>query len=99
MNVTSFVGMVDPTARLRLETRVIADIFKVPLLFFLNSKPQLYQEVEMFGKRFYMPSYEFNGNRIWGLTAFMLLDFLNQAFDTGIVYEIEEETIKEGSAK
>lgn len=98
MKVTPFVGMVDPSAKLRPEPREIADIFKVPLSFFLDSKPQLSQEVEMFGKRFYMPSYEFDGNRIWGLTAFMLLDFLNHAFDTGIVYEIEEETIKEGSA-
>lgn len=93
MKVTPFVGMVDPHAVLVPDSREIADIFKVPLSFFLDSKPKLTQEVEMFGKRFYMASYEFQGNRIWGLTAFMLLDFLNHAFDIGIEYEIEEESI------
>lgn len=99
MKVTPFVGMVDPNAQLRAEPREIAKIFKVPLSFFLEEKPQLSQEVEMFGRRFYMPSYDFEGHRIWGLTAFMLIDFLNHTFDVGIAYEVENEPVKKGAAR
>lgn len=93
MKVTPFVGMVDPEAALRADEREIADIFKVPIEFFLDTTPDLSAEVEMYGRRFYMPSYFFEGNRIWGLTAFMLLDFLNHTFDAGIQFEIESEDI------
>jgi len=93
MKVTPFVGMVNPNAVLRADEREIADIFKVPLTYFLDTKPELSAEVEMYGRRYYMPSYFYNGNRIWGLTAFMLLDFLNHAFDAGIQFEIESEAI------
>ena len=92
MKVTPFVGLVDPAIKLIAEPGEIASIFRVPLGFFLDARPEMSEPVDVFGKRLRMPNYYYEDKRIWGLTAFMILDLLNHAFDAGIHYEFEEET-------
>lgn len=87
MKVTPFVGLVPSDVELIAEPGEIAQIFRVPLAFFLDTQPQLTEPVEFLGRRYRIPTYYYEGKKIWGLTAFMILDFLNAVYDTDIAYE------------
>lgn len=87
MKVTPFVGIVAPDVSLIAEPGEIDEIFRVPLSFFLESQPDLSRPIDFYGKKFRIPSYYFDDKRIWGLTAFMILDLINHAFDAGIPFE------------
>jgi 8-oxo-dGTP pyrophosphatase MutT (NUDIX family) len=87
MKVTPFVGLVSPAVDLVAEPGEIDEIFRVPLSFFLDTRPDLSSPIDFYGKRFRIPSYYFEDKRIWGLTAFMILDLINHAFDAGIPFE------------
>ena len=87
MKVTPFVGLVAADVPLQAEPGEIDEIFRVPLSFFLDSEPDLSSPIDFFGKRLRIPSYYFEDKRIWGLTAFMILDLINHAFDAGIPFE------------
>ncbi|MBA3981786.1 MAG: CoA pyrophosphatase [Alcanivorax sp.] len=88
MKVTPFVGVVDPDVRLVAEPGEIASIFRVPLHFFLEATPDMSSPIDFFGRKLCIPSYYYEDKRIWGLTAFMILDLLNHAFDAGIRYDL-----------
>ncbi len=87
MKVTPFVGLVAPDVSLIAEPGEIEQIFRVPLSFFLETEPELTQPFNFLGRRMRMPSYYFEQHRIWGLTAFMILDLLNHVYDTNISVE------------
>lgn len=89
MKVTPFVGLVAPDVDLIAEPGEIEEIFRVPLSFFLDTEPELTQPFNFLGRRMRMPSYYFEQRRIWGLTAFMILDVLNHVYDTNISVEDE----------
>lgn len=92
LKVTPFVGIVPENVALLAEEREIDQIFRVPLDFFLDTRPEMSSPIDFYGKRFRIPTYHFEGKRIWGLTAFMILDLLNNVFDTDIVFEESEES-------
>lgn len=87
MKVTPFVGIVPDDVPLLPEQREIDQIFRVPLGFFLDTRPDLSSPIDFYGKRFRIPTYHYEGKRIWGLTAFMILDLLNNVFDADIPFE------------
>ncbi|WP_370519504.1 CoA pyrophosphatase [Alcanivorax sp. DP30] len=88
MKVTPFVGIVHPDAQLQAEPGEIETIFQVPLGFFLDEKPELSSPIDFFGRRFRIPSYYYEDKRIWGLTAFMILDLINHVYDAGIEFDV-----------
>lgn len=88
MKVTPFVGIVHPDAQLEAEPGEIETIFQVPLRFFLDEKPELSSPIDFFGRRFRIPSYYYEDKRIWGLTAFMILDLINHVYDAGIEFDV-----------
>lgn len=90
MKVTPFVGIVDPQAPLVAEPGEIESIFQVPLQFFLDETPELSSPIDFFGRRFRIPSYYYEDKRIWGLTAFMILDVINHVYDAGIEFEVAD---------
>ena len=87
MKVTPFVGLVAPDVELIAEPGEIGEIFRVPLSFFLETTPEMSQPFNFFGRQMRIPSYYFEQRRIWGLTAFMILDVLNHVYDTNISVE------------
>lgn len=87
MKVTPFVGIVPHDVALLAEEREIDQIFRVPLDFFLDTRPDLSSPIDFYGKKFRIPTYHYDGKRIWGLTAFMILDLLNNVFDADIPFE------------
>ena len=78
LKVTPFVGLVENDIALTGDPREIDEIFRVPLQFFLDEKPDLSQPVDFFGTRWRIPSYVYEGHRIWGLTAFMFIDLRSE---------------------
>ena len=59
----------------------IDEIFTVPISFLMNEKNIEYKEFNRNDLKVYIPSWVYNGNRIWGLTAMIAADFLNICFD------------------
>ena len=91
MKVTPFVGLVQPDVRLVAEPGEIGEIFRVPLSFFLDTAPELSAPFTFLGRRMRFPNYYFEQRRIWGLTAFMILDVLNHVYDAKInVFDDDE---------
>lgn len=88
LQVTPFVGVVRPDVRLAPEAGEVDEIFQVPLSFFLETPPELTTPFDFFGRRMRMPSYWFEGHRVWGLTAFMILDLINHVYDVNISVEV-----------
>ena len=88
MKVTPFVGVVDPAVSLVPEPGEIQSIFQVPLRFFLEEAPELSAPIDFLGRSLRIPSYYYEDKRIWGLTAFMILDLLNHVYDAGIEFDV-----------
>ena len=63
----------------------IETVFKAPLSFLIDPKNLRMQEFHTgLGKTRYVPSWDFYGHEIWGLTAWVIAEFLNLALDADI---------------
>jgi len=62
----------------------IAEIFMVPVKFLIDTNNVIYKEFKKNDLRVSMPSWVYNGMRIWGLTAMIAADFLNICFEANI---------------
>ena len=62
----------------------IDEIFTVPLEFLMEPENITYNEFKKNDLKLYIPSWVYNGNKIWGLTAMIAADFLNICFDAAI---------------
>lgn len=66
MKVTPFVGLIEDDTQLIGDPREIAEIFRVPLSYFLETEPQLSQPIKFLGQSFRIPNYYYEGKHIWG---------------------------------
>ena len=93
IKVTPYVGVVPDQFELRPNADEIAHVFRVPVDFFLEDRREMTHRIDYEGRSWYVPSYRFAGHKIWGLTALMLVEFVNVAFDADIPlrtpYELE----------
>ncbi len=93
IKVTPYVGMVPDECTLCANEEEIAHIFRVPVDFFLEDRREMTHRIDYEGRSWYVPSYRYEGHKIWGLTALMLVEFVNVAFDADIPlrtpYELE----------
>ena len=67
----------------------IDEIFTVPISFLMNEENIEYKEFNRKDLKVYIPSWVYNGNRIWGLTAMIAADFLNICFDASINTDLD----------
>ena len=88
VEVNPFVGYLENHQEL-IGNFEIDEIFDVPVSFLLNNNNILYKEFKRNDLRISMPSWVYNGNRIWGLTALITADFLNMCFDAKIDTNID----------
>ena len=88
VEVNPFVGYLENNQEL-IGNFEIDEIFDVPVSFLLNNNNILYKELKRNDLRISMPSWVYNGNRIWGLTALITADFLNMCFDAKIDTNID----------
>lgn len=90
IEVTPFVGVITETPQLKANTQELDRIFSVPVDFLLdqgNLQTDLWQ---LTNKTYQMPSFQYGEYHIWGLTAIMLVEFLNIAFATNIPLDVPQ---------
>ena len=74
--VTPVVGVIDATAEARPDRQEVELVFEVPLEFFLDASNRRVVERELHGRVLPMIEYHFDGHRIWGATAMMIVQFI-----------------------
>jgi 8-oxo-dGTP pyrophosphatase MutT (NUDIX family) len=73
--VTPVVGLLPGDVSLRLDRTEVEYAFEVPLAFLLDSRNQRAMQREYRGRRIPTVEFHYEGERIWGATAHMLVEF------------------------
>ena len=76
--VTPVVAQVDPGYRATPDPREVADVFEVPLAFFLDPANLRQRRFDWRGKQREVWEFAYNGRIIWGATAAMLLSLVRR---------------------
>lgn len=82
--VTPYVGVIPRDHPLQANPHEIESIFKVPLEFFLEDRRERTDALDFLNHTFYVPCYRWERYQIWGLSAVVLVDFLNAVYDADI---------------
>lgn len=77
-NITPVVARIDPSARLYPEPGEVAEVFEVPLAFFLDPANLRRYTMDFRGHRREMVEFVHGGHRIWGATAAMVFNLLQR---------------------
>jgi 8-oxo-dGTP pyrophosphatase MutT (NUDIX family) len=84
LQVTPWVGIIPPCLPLQPNPAEIDLIHRVPLSFLLDPSNRRLDQINFAGKLRYVPAWQWQGEVIWGLTAYILTELLNVGFDAGI---------------
>lgn len=88
IRVTPYVGLVDANVELTPNLDELDSIFKVPTQFFHQTEPTRRDKMTYKDMALSVPSYDFHseGERyeIWGLSAIVVVELMNLAFETNI---------------
>ncbi len=84
MKVKPIIGLLDELPELHANPDEIDSIFTVPLDVFLTQKPSYDHKVKYLGVNIPVPSFKHEGYVIWGLTGFMIVEFMRQVYDADI---------------
>ncbi|MGI9281810.1 MAG: CoA pyrophosphatase [Endozoicomonas sp.] len=84
IKVIPIIGSVPEGLSLNANVEELDRIFTVPLDFFIDQNNLQFDHWSMNEKSYSMPSYQFGEYLIWGLTAIMLVEFLNVGLNTTI---------------
>ncbi|MDJ0927935.1 MAG: CoA pyrophosphatase [Gammaproteobacteria bacterium] len=74
--VTPVVGFLAPGYPLRVDAFEVAEVFEVPISFFLDPDNLRITPRTVRGHEFMMPEYRYGARRIWGATALMISSFI-----------------------
>lgn len=88
VEVNPFVGYLE-TEQVFKGNYEIDTIFTVPISFLTNPKNISYKEFNRKDLKVSIPSWVYNGNHIWGLTAMITADFLNICFNASINTDLD----------
>ena len=88
VEVNPFVGYLE-TEQIFVGNYEIDTIFTVPISFLTNPKNISYKEFNRKDLKVSIPSWVYNGNHIWGLTAMITADFLNICFNASINTDLD----------
>ena len=72
--VTPIVGVIPPDLPLEKQSAEVADVFEVPLAFLLDTANHVEASVEWQGRERHYYEIVWNGYRIWGATAAMIVN-------------------------
>lgn len=84
IKVTPYVGIVPDVFELQPNRFEIEEVFRVPVSFFMEDQREMTHRIDYEGRSWYVPSYRYNGFKIWGLTALMLAELMNVGFQANI---------------
>ena len=73
--VTPVVGLVSDEAQVVVDRTEVDYTFELPLDFLLDEGNDRLVDREWEGRRFRLKEFHYNGERVWGATAYMLLAF------------------------
>lgn len=79
LDVYPFVAEVPENIALSANPDEIADIFSVPIRFFIEEKPARIDCLQRGGKERRVPAWKYMGFEIWGLTALFTYDLLTRS--------------------
>lgn len=82
--VSPFAAVIPPDCEFVPEEKELDAIFRVPVSFFLEDRRLRTDSIRIAGEQLYIPCYKWESYQIWGLSAVVLVDFLNEAYDAGI---------------
>ncbi len=85
LKVSPCVGIIDPDLKLQPNIGELDCVFKTPLNFFLDQSNRCDHLPQYQSKSRFAPCYLYNGHLIWGLTSYMLMEFLNVALKANII--------------
>lgn len=74
--VTPVVGVVSGDIELRIDRTEVEYVFEVPLPFLMDPGNQKIVERDIEGNTAMMAEYHYDGERIWGATAFIIQEFI-----------------------
>lgn len=77
LRVIPFVGVVNNTKDIAPDMSEIDEVFAVSITELLNPKNRTHHKIKYAGGKFAFPAIKVQGKTIWGLTYFILADFLN----------------------
>lgn len=92
--VKPYVGLVDDTFSYQANVDEIAHVFTVPLVFFKEIPHLVTHRVDCFGVSWYVPCYQYQQFKIWGLTACMIVELINLLFDNPIPLHRKLKSVK-----
>ena len=92
IEVTPIIGKVQPNVVLTANADELDRIFWVPLPFFMDSNNLQYDHWQYGEKTYSIPFYHYQGYKIWGLTATMLVELLNITLDVNIAMDSPDLT-------
>ncbi|WP_417582071.1 CoA pyrophosphatase [Nitrincola sp.] len=81
LQVTPWVGVIPEHLPLQANPGEIARIFKVPVRFFLEQGPPQLDQIVVGDQVWDVPSWHYEGELIWGLTAYIICELLTIGFD------------------
>ena len=84
IKVTPFVGVVDSEVELVANPDELDRIFRVPVSYFLETDTLRIDELRYRQMTFHVPAWQYGEYQIWGLTAIMLVEFLNVSLGADI---------------
>ncbi len=82
--VTPFIGLVPEAVELVPNAAELTAIFKVPIAYLYDDPRSSTRVIQRHGQSLRVPTYYYQGHKIWGLTAMILVEFLNVALDARI---------------
>jgi 8-oxo-dGTP pyrophosphatase MutT (NUDIX family) len=74
--VTPVIGLVDPGTELQIDRTEVEFAFEVPLSFLLPSSNRRLVDRDIHGQKVPMVEFQYDGHRIWGATAFIILSLI-----------------------
>ena len=88
IEVNPYVGLITKKKNL-VDNDEIEKIFTVPLEFLTDKKNAKLHKIERKNRNVIVPSWVYNDQIIWGLTAMITADFVNTCFDAGIEEDLD----------
>ncbi|SFR78786.1 NUDIX domain-containing protein [Marinobacter daqiaonensis] len=82
--VTPYVGVVPADHPLQPNPDEIESVFRVPIEFFLEDRRERTDALPFLGSTYHVPCYRWERYEIWGLSAVVLVEFLNAVYDARI---------------
>lgn len=86
IRVLPVVGLVHDDPVLHANPDEVESIFRVPLSFLMEHAPARDHRINFRGIDLVVPCFRYQGFIIWGLTAYMLVEFMRQGLDHHIDY-------------